>query len=155
MTAPTAVDQPVPGAANAPAAISADTAQPSPVAADTTTPSSGITTGTPTSISDGPVDGDSGPDGGSPTSKPSAPPSTLSTRRWRSPRSAMEFAAQANAVATMVLNGDIDLDKARTYSAVARTVAQAMSTEVSRARFVQSEPSLSLDPAVFEDPSDV
>ena len=63
----------------------------------------------------------------------------------------MEFAAQANAVATMVLNGDLDVDTARTYSAVARTVAQAMSTEVSRARFIQSEPSLALDPDVFED----
>jgi hypothetical protein len=63
----------------------------------------------------------------------------------------MEFAAQANAVATMVLNGDIELEMARTYSAVARTVAQAMSTEVSRARFIQSEPSLALDPGVFED----
>ena len=62
----------------------------------------------------------------------------------------MEFAAQANAVATMVLNGDLDLETARTYSAVARTVAQAMSTEVSRSRFVQSEPSLTLDPEVFE-----
>jgi hypothetical protein len=66
----------------------------------------------------------------------------------------MEFAAQANAVATLLLNGEIDVDVARTYSAVARTVAQAMSTEVSRARFVQSEPSLVLDPDVFEsDPS--
>jgi hypothetical protein len=44
----------------------------------------------------------------------------------------MEFAAQANAVATLLLNGEIDVDTARTYSSVARTVAQAMSTEVSR-----------------------
>jgi hypothetical protein len=50
----------------------------------------------------------------------------------------------------MVLNGTMDLDTARTYSSVARTVAQAMSTEVSRARFVQSEPSLSLDEEIFE-----
>lgn len=62
----------------------------------------------------------------------------------------MEFAAQANAVATLLLNGEIDLETARTYSSVARTVAQAMSTEVSRARFIQSEPSLVLDGEVFE-----
>ena len=62
----------------------------------------------------------------------------------------MDFAAQANRVATMVLNGEMDLDVARTYSSLARTVAQAMSTEVSRARFVQSEPTLTLSQEVFE-----
>lgn len=51
----------------------------------------------------------------------------------------------------MVLNGTMDLDAARTYSSVARTVAQAMSTEVSRSRFLQSEPSLDLPSDVFED----
>jgi hypothetical protein len=50
----------------------------------------------------------------------------------------------------MVLNGTMDLESARTYSSVARTVAQAMSTEVSRARFVAIEPSLDLPNDVFE-----
>ena len=72
-------------------------------------------------------------------------------RRWRQPRNVREFAAQANAVATMVLNGTMDLESARAYSSVARTVAQAMSTEVSRSRFLQSEPSLDLPEDVFEE----
>ena len=66
-------------------------------------------------------------------------------RPWRPARSAIEFAAQANQVATMVLNGEIDPDVARIYSGIARTVAQAMSTEVSRARFLAEQPNLSLD----------
>ena len=54
----------------------------------------------------------------------------------------------------MVLNGTMDLDTARTYSSVARTVAQAMSTEVSRARFIAVEPALDLPEDVFEDVAD-
>lgn len=51
----------------------------------------------------------------------------------------------------MVLNGTMDLDAARLYSSVARTVAQAMSTEISRSRFVAAEPVLDLPDDVFED----
>lgn len=87
----------------------------------------------------------------SPTSKNSDEPSSGSTRRWRQPRNVREFAAQANAVATMVLNGDMPTDTARTYSSVARTVAQAMSTEVSKARFVKQEPQLTLSENIFEE----
>jgi hypothetical protein len=62
------------------------------------------------------------------------------------------FAAQANAVATMVLNGEMDLESARVYSAVARTVAQSMSTEVTRSRFLQTEPDLDIPTdEVFEE----
>lgn len=43
---------------------------------------------------------------------------------------------------------------ARTYSAVARTVAQAMSTEVTRARFLKEEPDLDFDENVFEEDDD-
>ena len=75
-------------------------------------------------------------------SKPSDAPSTPSTRHWATPRTAMDFAAQANKVATMILNGEIDVDTGRLYSSVARTVAQALSTEVSRARYLQNEPNL-------------
>lgn len=51
----------------------------------------------------------------------------------------------------MVLNGDLDLERARLYSSVARTVAQALSTEVSRARFLAQAPDLTLeDDDVFE-----
>ena len=51
----------------------------------------------------------------------------------------------------MVLNGEMNLDAARTYSSVARTVAQALSSEVSRSRFLQAEPSLELPGEVFEE----
>jgi hypothetical protein len=83
--------------------------------------------------------------GASQTSKPSGPPSTPSMRQWRRPKDAAAFAAQANRVATMILNGEIDLDMARTYSGVARTMAQVLSAEVYRARFLQQAPDLSLD----------
>jgi hypothetical protein len=56
----------------------------------------------------------------------------------------MGFAAQANRVATMLLRGQIDFETARTYAAVARTVAQAMNTEVNRARLEQNMPDLRL-----------
>lgn len=134
----------------APPATSADTAPLTPDDATTTMPSSGTTPAAPRSTSNGPAAGSTGPASGRPSSKPSDPPSSGSTRHWRSPGSAMAFAAQANMVATQVLNGEIDLDTARTYASVARTVAQAMSTEVSRARFVQSVPQLELSQDVFE-----
>ena len=66
-------------------------------------------------------------------------------RQWRRPKDAAGFAAQANRVATMILNGELDLDTARTYSGVARTMAQVLSAEVYRARFLQQAPDLSLD----------
>lgn len=78
-----------------------------------------------------------------PTSKPSELPSAVSKKLWRTPRTVREFASQANQVATMVLNGDLDINTARIYSGIARTVAQAMSTEVSRARFLSELPNLS------------
>jgi hypothetical protein len=83
--------------------------------------------------------------GASRTSNPSEPPSTPSMRQWRKPKDAAAFAAQANRVATMILNGEIDLDTARTYSGVARTMAQVLSAEVYRARFLQQAPDLNLD----------
>ena len=50
-------------------------------------------------------------------------------RRFKLPKDVHEFSGQANSVATMVLNGEIDLDTARAYSAIARTVAQAVTAE--------------------------
>jgi len=67
-----------------------------------------------------------------------------STGHWAVPVDPMTFAYQANKVATAILNGEIDLDVARTYASVARTVAQAMNTEVNRARLEQSLPDLSM-----------
>jgi hypothetical protein len=45
----------------------------------------------------------------------------------------------------LVLNSGIDLDVARTYSGVARTMAQVLSAEVYRARHLKQEPNLSLE----------
>jgi len=79
---------------------------------------------------------------GSRNSKPFVRPSSDSIKRFRQPKNVREFAGQANMVATRILNGEIDLEIARAYSAVARTVAQAMSTEVARSRFLRSSPDL-------------
>lgn len=95
--------------------------------------------------SPGNTDGERGLAGESLTSRHSERPSTPSTPQWRRPRDAKAFAAQANRVATMILNGEMDLDTARAYSGVARTMAQVLSAEVYRARFLQQEPNLSLD----------
>jgi len=67
------------------------------------------------------------------------------SKPWKPPRDARAFAAQANQIATMILNGEIDLEVARTYSAVARTAAQMLTAEVQRARFLQIGPNLSLE----------
>lgn len=154
MTVPSADGPLESGDGSAPVATSADTERPLTESDATTMPSSGTTPATPPSTVSGPFVGSSepGPTTGSPsTSRNSGERSSGSTRRWRQPRNVREFAAQANAVATLVLNGEMGLEAARTYSSVARTVAQAMSTEVSRSRFLQSEPSLDLPDDVWED----
>lgn len=78
------------------------------------------------------------------SSQPVEPCATLN-EYWAKPATLHDFAKQANTVATMVLNGDIDPDIARLYSSVARTVIQGMSIEVTRARFLKTMPELSLD----------
>jgi hypothetical protein len=85
------------------------------------------------------------------TSKNSDAPTSGSNKRWRAPRTVKEFAAQVNQVATMVLNQEIDEDVAKLYASNARVVAQAISSEVTRARFVREEPNLSLEADTFED----
>lgn len=99
----------------------------------------------PISDADGSKTTESASDNESLTSRPSAKPSTALKRRWKRPRNVREFAAQANAVATMLLNGDLDIDTARTYSSLARGVAQMMSINVTRARFLKEEPVLDFD----------
>jgi len=59
--------------------------------------------------------------------------------------SVSEFAAQTNAVATALLNNQMPLDTARVYSALARTVAQAMSAQVAVARAKRTTPDLTLN----------
>jgi hypothetical protein len=100
---------------------------------------------TPTSADSGSTPGRSGPAGESQISTSSAEPSIVSIKQWPTPKNVRGFASQVNQVATMVLNGDIDLNNARLYSGLVRTVAQAMSTEVSRARFLSQIPDLSFE----------
>lgn len=51
----------------------------------------------------------------------------------------------------MVLNDEIDLDKARVYGGLARGTVQALSVSVSQSRFARSVPVLDLDGDVFDD----
>lgn len=51
----------------------------------------------------------------------------------------------------MLLNGEIDLDTARSYSGIARTVAQAAAQETMRARLLQTEPDLGFGDDAYED----
>ena len=85
------------------------------------------------------------------TSSSSEQPTSVSKKRWRQPRNVREFAAMANAVATQVLNGEMDLDQARAFSSISRTVAQAMSIEVTRARFLKESPDLEFGDDIFEE----
>jgi hypothetical protein len=78
-------------------------------------------------------------------SKPSEGPSKPSKRRWQRPKNVKEFAAQANEIATLVLNGEIDMETARGYASLARVVTQSVSIEVNRARLLKREPDLSLE----------
>jgi hypothetical protein len=80
-----------------------------------------------------------------PMSKPSESPSRPSKRRWHKPKNVKEFAAQANEIATLVLNGEIDMETARGYASLARVVTQSVSIEVNRARILKREPDLSLE----------
>lgn len=77
-----------------------------------------------------------------PNSSNSTMPSSDSKKRWRQAKSVMEFTSQVNAVANKVLNGEIDLDTARTFSALARVVASGVNAEVSRSRFLKAAPEL-------------
>lgn len=54
----------------------------------------------------------------------------------------------------MVLNGEIDKETARTYSTLARVVAQATSIEVTRARFLKEAPDLTLEAGGDREPEE-
>ena len=106
-------------------------------------------------------DGDTSPTtaraAGSPSrmrSTNSAPPSSGSKRHWREPRTVKELSSQINAVASLVLNGEIDLRTAQAYSGLVRTLAATVSAEVSRARFVRSAPNLEFGDAPALAPGD-
>jgi hypothetical protein len=57
----------------------------------------------------------------------------------------MEFASQVNTVCNRVLNGEIDMETAKTYSALARVVTQGANIEVAKSRFSKTAPELRLD----------
>ena len=84
-------------------------------------------------------------------SKNSEEQSSTSKQHWPMPRNVRQFAAQANAIATMLLNDQIDVMVAKTYAGIARVVTQAASIEVARSRFLKEEPDLSLDECQPED----
>lgn len=85
------------------------------------------------------------------TSTPSLRRASGSKRRWREPKSIKEFASQVNAVSTLLLNDGIDLEKAKAYSNLARTIAQAMTAELGVARMMKTKPDLSLKGLAEED----
>lgn len=84
-------------------------------------------------------------DSSSQTSETSGGRPSASNARWPKPRHVRALAAQVNEVATKVLNGEIDMDTARLYAALTRTLAQTISAETTRARFAQEAPDLSLE----------
>jgi hypothetical protein len=63
---------------------------------------------------------------------------------FQKPKNVRELAAQASAVATLVLNGQMDAEQAKPYSSLIRSIAQLMGAEVQRARIAKTEPDLSL-----------
>lgn len=97
--------------------------------------------GTPRSADDGSAPTANGSASSSPTSESSA----RRSGGWTKPRNVKQFAGQVNEIATMVLNGEIDIETARAYSSLARTVAQSVSLEVTRSRFLKEVPDLRLD----------
>lgn len=135
-------------AASVPAATPPDTAQPNAAGSGRRPPTPPTRNGLAQAPRDEPGDApgsittNSASESGSLTFVTSGGPSRPSTGPYRLPKTVREFAALANVVATGVLNGQVDLEVARTYSSIARTVAQAITAETTRARFLKTEPDL-------------
>ena len=72
-------------------------------------------------------------------------PASGSKEHWKQPRTIMEFAQQVNTVCSRLLNEEIDMETAKTYSALARVVTQAANIEVARARLSKDAPRLGLE----------
>lgn len=58
-----------------------------------------------------------------------------STGHWRAPVDVMELVAQANALATDVLNGTADPAAARAYAEISHVIAKLLRIELERRRF--------------------
>jgi hypothetical protein len=147
--APTA-DDPISEAGDiAPAATRTDTATtPSTEPSDgaSTTPESPPTARpTPRSETSGSAPGSSDLADALLNSTTSGTRSGRSTRRWSQPKNVRAYAGQIRTVATLVLNGEMDLETVRLYSALSRSAAQMMNTEFQRARLLQAEPDLSFE----------
>lgn len=84
------------------------------------------------------------------TSRPSGKRRGGSKKQWHKPTNAKELAAQINQVATMVLNGEIDLEVVKPYSTLIRGEVQVLSVQVTQARFARTVPELDLDLEVFD-----
>lgn len=76
------------------------------------------------------------------TYKLSEEPASDSKDWWRKPDDAKGLTAQAVAVGTKLLNGEISLETAKAYSALVRGAAQLISAEVARARSKSETPDL-------------
>lgn len=64
--------------------------------------------------------------------------------RWHTPTNARELAKQANKMATMLLNNEVDINTAQKYSALVRGISQLMSIEVAKARIEKTKIDLDL-----------
>jgi len=89
-----------------------------------------------------------------PDSSPSDAQSASSRRRYKTPKNPLEFASLVSMVAVQVMNGEVDLDKARAFASLTRTAAQAMTTESAMARSQKTVPELTLTADVFEEEED-
>lgn len=72
-------------------------------------------------------------------------PTNDSNKPWPLPTNLKDFTRQTNKVANMVLNEEINFDKAQLYSSLAKSVGQAMNTEVYKARLSRTIPNLDLE----------
>ena len=79
-----------------------------------------------------------------PKSKRSAERSSDLNKAYQKPSNVKGLAEQVNEIATLVLNDKIDLEKARTYSALVRGVGQLMSLEMFKARQMKTVPNTDL-----------
>ena len=64
---------------------------------------------------------------------------------WKAPKNIMELAAQANVLATQLLNDEVSIPKARAYGTIARAVAGLLKAELDRRRWVGQDVELPND----------
>ena len=77
-------------------------------------------------------------------SKNSKKPTSSLKKQWHTPEELKELAKQAVEVGTMILNDDIEIEKARAYSAVVKVTTQAITAEINKARLAGYVPDIDL-----------